>query len=237
MRFIGRRDGVLPGAARADATGPRRRPAATTGSRCSSPSTTAAGRRSSTRRERFTGGTEEEFRKLLYAPEMHDPDLIIRTSGEQRLSNYLLWQSAYSELHFTDVLWPDFSRDGLRGRARRVRGAPAPLRRPLMASAAAAGSVAAPRRAAPGASDLVRGSWSRSRRSRSRSSSSPTAAGSSRSAILVLGCVCLHELFRMLERGAAGPAGGDHRRSPGCRGGAARRTSARCCSRSSRSCR
>ena len=58
----------------------------------------------------FTGTTEEEFRALLYAPEMHDPDLIIRTSGEQRLSNYLLWQSAYSELHFTDVLWPDFSR-------------------------------------------------------------------------------------------------------------------------------
>jgi undecaprenyl diphosphate synthase len=59
---------------------------------------------------RFQGGDEAEFRKLLYAPEMHDPDLVIRTSGEQRLSNYLLWQSAYSELHFTDVLWPDFSR-------------------------------------------------------------------------------------------------------------------------------
>jgi undecaprenyl diphosphate synthase len=59
---------------------------------------------------RFTGGTEEEFRELLYAPEMHDPDLVIRTSGEQRLSNFLLWQSAYSELHFTEVLWPDFSR-------------------------------------------------------------------------------------------------------------------------------
>ena len=59
----------------------------------------------------FTGTTEEEFRALLYAPEMHDPDLIIRTSGEQRLSNYLLWQSAYSELHFTEVLWPDFSRE------------------------------------------------------------------------------------------------------------------------------
>jgi undecaprenyl diphosphate synthase len=59
----------------------------------------------------FTGSTEDEFRKLLYAPEMHDPDLIIRTSGEQRLSNYLLWQSAYSELHFTEVLWPDFSRE------------------------------------------------------------------------------------------------------------------------------
>ena len=61
----------------------------------------------------FSGTTEEEFRAHLYAPEMHDPDLIIRTSGEQRLSNYLLWQSAYSELHFTDVLWPDFSRADL----------------------------------------------------------------------------------------------------------------------------
>jgi undecaprenyl diphosphate synthase len=60
--------------------------------------------------KRFEGGDEEDFAKLLYAPEMHDPDLVIRTSGEQRLSNYLLWQSAYSELHFTDVLWPDFSR-------------------------------------------------------------------------------------------------------------------------------
>ena len=61
----------------------------------------------------FQGSTEEEFRAHLYAPEMHDPDLIIRTSGEQRLSNYLMWQSAYSELHFTDVLWPDFSRADL----------------------------------------------------------------------------------------------------------------------------
>jgi undecaprenyl diphosphate synthase len=61
----------------------------------------------------FKGGTEEDFRKLLYAPEMHDPDLIIRTSGERRLSNYLLWQSAYSELVFRDELWPDFSRQAL----------------------------------------------------------------------------------------------------------------------------
>jgi undecaprenyl diphosphate synthase len=61
----------------------------------------------------FTGTTEEEFRAHLYAPEMHDPDMIIRTSGEQRLSNYLMWQSAYSELHFTEVLWPDFSRADL----------------------------------------------------------------------------------------------------------------------------
>jgi undecaprenyl diphosphate synthase len=62
---------------------------------------------------RFTGGSEEDFRACLYAPEMHDPDLIIRTSGEQRLSNYLLWQSAYSELVFRDELWPDFSREAL----------------------------------------------------------------------------------------------------------------------------
>ena len=61
----------------------------------------------------FTGTTEEEFRQHLYSPEMHDPDLIVRTSGEQRLSNYLMWQSAYSELVFTDVLWPDFSRADL----------------------------------------------------------------------------------------------------------------------------
>ncbi|HWE32073.1 MAG TPA: polyprenyl diphosphate synthase [Solirubrobacteraceae bacterium] len=58
----------------------------------------------------FTGGDEQEFRKHLYAPDMHDPDLIIRTSGELRLSNYLMWQSAYSELVFRDELWPDFSR-------------------------------------------------------------------------------------------------------------------------------
>ncbi len=60
--------------------------------------------------ERYSGGGDEEFHKLLYAPEMHDPDLVIRTSGEQRLSNYLLWQSAYSELVFRDELWPDFDR-------------------------------------------------------------------------------------------------------------------------------
>ncbi|MDQ3849728.1 MAG: polyprenyl diphosphate synthase [Actinomycetota bacterium] len=59
---------------------------------------------------RFEGGDESDFRTLLYAPDMHDPDLIIRTSGERRLSNYLLWQAAYSELVFCDQLWPDFDR-------------------------------------------------------------------------------------------------------------------------------
>jgi len=62
---------------------------------------------------RFGGGSEEEFRQLLYAPEMHDPDLLIRTSGEKRLSNYLLWQCAYAELVFRDELWPDFDRAAL----------------------------------------------------------------------------------------------------------------------------
>ena len=61
----------------------------------------------------FDGESEEDFRRRLYAPEMHDPDLLIRTSGEQRLSNYLLWQCAYSELVFRDELWPDFDRAAL----------------------------------------------------------------------------------------------------------------------------
>lgn len=58
----------------------------------------------------FQGSSEEEFRRHLYAPEMHDPDLLIRTSGEHRVSNYLLWQCAYSELVFRDELWPEFDR-------------------------------------------------------------------------------------------------------------------------------
>jgi undecaprenyl diphosphate synthase len=59
----------------------------------------------------FTGSTEDEFRRHLYAADMHDPDLLIRTSGERRISNYLLWQCAYSELVFRDELWPDFTRE------------------------------------------------------------------------------------------------------------------------------
>ncbi len=59
----------------------------------------------------FTGGDEDAFRQHLYAPDMHDPDLIIRTSGEQRSSNFLIWQGSYSELVFRDELWPDFSQE------------------------------------------------------------------------------------------------------------------------------
>ena len=55
--------------------------------------------------------TERLFASCLYAPDLPDPDLLIRTSGECRISNFLLWELAYTEFHFTDTLWPDFSRE------------------------------------------------------------------------------------------------------------------------------
>ena len=58
-------------------------------------------------------GDEADFHKYLYAPEMHDPELLIRTSGEQRVSNFLLWQGAYAELYFSDKLWPEFGEQDL----------------------------------------------------------------------------------------------------------------------------
>ena len=124
MRFVGRREGVLPELLEQMAW---------------AESKTAANQRLTLfiafnyggrseildAAERYPRGGEDAFRALLYAPEMHDPDLLIRTSGEQRISNYLLWQAAYSELHFTDVLWPDFSRadfeDALASYEARVR--------------------------------------------------------------------------------------------------------------------
>jgi undecaprenyl diphosphate synthase len=57
--------------------------------------------------------TEKRVRDHLYAPDMPEPDLVVRTSGEYRLSNFMLWELAYSELVFTDVLWPDFRREHL----------------------------------------------------------------------------------------------------------------------------
>ena len=57
---------------------------------------------------------EDAFAACLYEPEMPDPDLVIRTSGERRISNFLLWQSAYAEYVFTDTLWPDFGPEELR---------------------------------------------------------------------------------------------------------------------------
>ena len=57
--------------------------------------------------------SEKTIREHMYEPDMPDPDLVIRTSGEFRISNFLLWELAYSELVFTDVLWPDFRREDL----------------------------------------------------------------------------------------------------------------------------
>jgi undecaprenyl diphosphate synthase len=57
---------------------------------------------------------EDALSAHLYAPELPDPDLLIRTSGELRLSNFLLWQLAYAELVFVETLWPDFGEDDLR---------------------------------------------------------------------------------------------------------------------------
>jgi undecaprenyl diphosphate synthase len=57
--------------------------------------------------------TEADFGNMLFSSGIPDPDLIIRPSGELRLSNFLLWQSAYAEFYFTDVLWPDFDREEL----------------------------------------------------------------------------------------------------------------------------
>lgn len=57
--------------------------------------------------------TEEKYNTYLDTAELPDPDLLIRTSGEQRLSNYLLWQLAYTEFYFTDVMWPDFNKEEL----------------------------------------------------------------------------------------------------------------------------
>jgi undecaprenyl diphosphate synthase len=56
---------------------------------------------------------EKILARHLYLPDVPDPDLLVRTSGEYRLSNYLLWQLAYAELYFTDTLWPDFKREHL----------------------------------------------------------------------------------------------------------------------------
>jgi undecaprenyl diphosphate synthase len=68
---------------------------------------------------------ERAFKKYLYAPDIPDPDLLIRTSGEMRLSNFLLWEVAYTEIYVTDILWPDFRKeaflDALREFAKRER--------------------------------------------------------------------------------------------------------------------
>ena len=65
---------------------------------------------------------EDSLRQHMELPDVPDPELLIRTSGEQRLSNFLLWQLAYSELHFTPVMWPDFREDHFRAAVHEFRG-------------------------------------------------------------------------------------------------------------------
>ena len=76
-----------------------------------------------------TRSTRACWRAQLYAPEMPNPDLLIRTSGELRISNFLLWQLAYAELVFADTLWPDFGRDDLRAAVAEYAASQRPLRR------------------------------------------------------------------------------------------------------------
>ena len=121
----------------------------------------------------------------LYAPEMHDPDLLIRTSGEQRISNYLLWQCAYSELVFRDELWPDFDREAFEASLREFEERGALRDEDLMQDlfdddmlargAGTAGGAAPAAAAAPARDAAARppgGSWSRSPGWSSRSRSS-----------------------------------------------------------------
>jgi undecaprenyl diphosphate synthase len=114
MRFIGRREGIAPSLVEAI-----ERAEALTASNVGLKLFVAfnyGGRAEILDAARsFHGATEQEFRELLYAPEMHDPDVIIRTGGERRLSNYLLWQAAYAELVFCEELWPDFTRLAFEG--------------------------------------------------------------------------------------------------------------------------
>jgi undecaprenyl diphosphate synthase len=109
MRFIGRREGVEPGLVEQMEWAERK-----TGENSRISLFVAfnyGGRAEIVDAARtFQGSSEAEFRRHLYAPEMHDPDLLIRTSGEQRISNFLVWQTAYSELVVREELWPDFDR-------------------------------------------------------------------------------------------------------------------------------
>ena len=195
MRFIGRREGVDPDLVRLHGVGGGDDRATTPASRSSSPSTTAAARRSSTPRAASAARPRRSSRARLYAPEMHEPDLLIRTSGEQRISNFLLWQCAYSEFVFTDVLWPDFSRADLEAALQEYdeRG----------------------RSASAGADGVARG-----RRAARRNTSSDLAARIAVAipaivfaivivaqgglvfavGVVVLGLIALHELFEMYER-------------------------------------
>ena len=124
MRFIGRRGGRVPGRVQrridetTEMTAKNRRLtlsfAFNYGGRAEIVDATRAIAAEARARRLDTAKIDERtISRHLYAPDMPDPDLVVRTSGEYRISNYLLWQCAYSEFLFTDILWPDFRRQHL----------------------------------------------------------------------------------------------------------------------------
>ncbi len=175
----------------------------------------------------FNGTTEAEFRAHLYAPDMHDPDLIIRTSGEQRISNYLLWQGA-TQIHVPRRAVAGLLARGVRGDSGRVRRPPSQVRGPLMSSGRGSGADDRQRRAdarADRAAARQRPNRPEGRRrpatpadqSRSRSDLWPRVAVAVPAAIIAIifvdlgglawallmiaiGAVCMFELYRMLDR-------------------------------------
>ena len=117
MRFIGRIDG-LPESLRARIAWSEERTAANTGLNLFVAMNYGGRSEIIDAARRFVADAapeagEEDFGRYLYDAELRDPELVIRTSGEQRLSNFLLWQAAYAELYFSDRLWPDFTPDDL----------------------------------------------------------------------------------------------------------------------------
>ena len=125
MRFIGRREGIESELVERMEWAEELTEAQRPDHGSSWPSTTAGGPRSSMPRAASRARERRSSARHLYAPEMHDPDLLIRTSGELRVSNYLLWQCAYAELVFRDELWPDFTREAFEavaGRSSRTAG-------------------------------------------------------------------------------------------------------------------
>ena len=207
MRFIGRRERVSRARCSSRWTGPRPRRPATTASRCFVAFNYGGRAEILDAAARYQGGGEEAFRRLLYAPEMHDPDLIIRTSGEQR----------HVQLPAVAVARTPSSSSptscGRTSRARRSR------RRWPSTSAARAGSAGADgarrRAAAPRAQrrDAAARSWARGCSSRCPAIAFaifivvPGRRDLRASASAALGLVCLHELFAMYPQARPGAAG------------------------------
>ena len=157
------------------------------------------------RRGATRGGGEEEFRTHLYAPDLEDPQLIIRTGGELRLSNFLLWESAYSELYFSDKMWPDFDREEFeralcRPTAPASTGSGAGSAAGSRAAAAPAGTAAGARRRAARSSSTARAGRGRAAVGGRRARDRVLRAAGTLFALLVigLGIVALHELYRLL---------------------------------------